>query len=171
MPSLPKEKKEQHLAMVLSKMPVAKRFIGVTNPYSKYAEKIDEAQEEVVVKDFVENRNFDIKVEGYLYGKKGEVTMSDLQKEANQYKDPETYDRLMKRLDFERGIKNLPEKSFWRRMKGLRTEAKAKVFVDRLRSSTPEEREQLWKEVGIAQATGGVISDAFFDEVNKQYIK
>ena len=168
---LPKEKKEEHLAMVLSEMPVAKRFIGVTNPYSKYAEKIDKAQEEVVLKQFVENRNFDILVEGYLYGKKGEVTMKDIQKEANQYKDVETYERLMKRLEFERGIRKLPEKSFWRRLKGLRTEAKAKVFVERLRSATPEERSQLWKEASIVLAAGGVISDEFFDAVNEQYIK
>jgi hypothetical protein len=77
----------------------------------------------------------------------------------------------MDRLKFEQGIKNLPEKSFWRRMKGLRTEAKAKVFVDRLRSSTPEERSQLWKEFSIVQAAGGVVSDKFIEEVNRQFIK
>jgi hypothetical protein len=162
---LPKEKKEQHLAMALSKIPVVKRFIGVTNPYSQYSEKIDKAQEEAVLEQFVENRNFDILVEGYLYGEG--VSKNDIINEARKYKDIETYDRLMERFKFEQGIKDLPNKSFWRRLKGLRTEVKAKVFVDRLNSSSPEERKQLWEEYNIADIAGGVVSDEFLDEVEK----
>ena len=155
--------------MILSKTPVFRRFIGVTNPYSKYGEKIDQAQEDVVLKDFVENRNFDIKVDGYLYGEG--VSRQEVIKEATQYKDKEVYDRLIDRLKFEEAIKTLPEKSFWRRMKGLRMEAKAKVFADRLQSSNEVEKKQLWKEYGIVSRAKGIISPEFRQEVMKQMIK
>jgi len=164
---LPKEKKEQHLAMVLSEMPIIRRFIGVTNPYMKHATKIDEAQEKAVLERFVQNRNFDIKVEAYLYGKPGLVSREEVIKEARKYKDVETYDRLMDRFRFEEAIKDLPEKSFWRRMKGLMTEAKARVFVDRLKSASEEEKDQLWREYVIISRAKGVISPEFRSEVER----
>jgi len=166
---MPKRNKEEHLAMVLSQTPVFKRFIGVTNPYSKYGEKIDKAQEEKVLEEFVQNRNFDIKVDAFLYGEG--IERGDLDKEARSYKDKDTYDRLIDRLRFEEAIKTLPEKSFWRRMKGLRLEAKAKVFADRLRSADEKERSQLWREYGIVAKAKGVISPEFRAEVRKQLEK
>uniref|UniRef100_A0A6M3JBS2 Uncharacterized protein n=1 Tax=viral metagenome TaxID=1070528 RepID=A0A6M3JBS2_9ZZZZ len=166
---LPKEKKEQHLAMILSKTPVFKRFIGATNPYSKYAKKIDQAQEDVVLKDFVQNRNFDILVDGYLYGEG--VNRQDIIKEATKYSDKEVYDRLIDRLKFEEAIRELPEKSFWRRMKGLRMEAKAKIFADRLQSSNQKEEDQLWREYALVSRAKGIISPEFREEVRRQMIK
>lgn len=162
---MPKENKEQHLAMVLSQVPGINRFIGVTNPYSKYSEKIDKVQEAQVIKEFIENRNFDIKVNAFLRGEG--VTRQDLVKEAGRYKDRDTYNRLMDRLKFEEGIKTLPEKSFWRRMKGLRMEAKAQVFVDRLNNSTPEEAAQLWKEYAIVARAKGIISPELRKEIGR----
>jgi hypothetical protein len=164
---LPKEKKSQHLAMVLARTPISKRFIGVTNPYTKHGDKIDKAQEEAIIKTYVENTNFDIVVDAYLYGKEGVVTRNDVINEAKKYKDKEVYDRLIDRFKFEEGIKDLPERSFWSRMKGLRTEAKAKIFVDRLKSSNQEEEKQLWKEYGIISRAGGIVSSEFRSEVYK----
>ena len=160
---LPAEKKRQHLALTLARMPVVKRFFGVTNPYSKYASMVDKAQEEAVFERFVQNSSFDILVEGYLYGEG--VSREDVIKEANKYKDVEVRDRLLKRLRFEEAIKDLPNKSFWRRMKGLMTEAKARVFVERLKKASPEERDQLWEEYGIISKAKGVISPDFRREV------
>uniref|UniRef100_A0A6M3KFV5 Uncharacterized protein n=1 Tax=viral metagenome TaxID=1070528 RepID=A0A6M3KFV5_9ZZZZ len=160
---MPETKRQQSLAMVLSKLPVVRRFIGVTNPYSKYGEKFDKAQENAVYRTFVENNTFDILVESYLYGE-GTIK-KDVINEAKKYKDIDTYDRLIDRFEFEIGIKDLPNKSFWRRMKGLRTEAKAEVFVDRLNSSSPEEKKELWREYDKARLAGGVVSGEFLTEV------
>lgn len=165
---LPKERKEQHLAMVLDKLPVARRFISATNPYTRYAAGIDEAQEKAVIKHFVENRNFDIKVEGYIYGEKGLVTRDELFKEARKHGDKDTFNRLIDRWKFEEAIKNLPNKNFWRRMKGLRLEAKAEVFVDRLESASPEEKNELWREYSIVSRAKGVLSPEFRKEVIRQ---
>ena len=168
---LPKKKKEEHLAMVLKELPVVRRFMGVTNPYTKYAGKIKEATKSVELKNFVENRNFDIKVEGYLYGEKGQVTRDDLFKEARSYGDKDTYERLMDRWKFEEAIKNLPNKSFWRRMKGIPLEAKAKVFADRLEGASQEEENELWREYAVVSRAKGVISPEFRKEVMRQMIK
>jgi hypothetical protein len=166
---MPKRNKEQHLALALSKTPVFKRFIGVTNPYSKHAEKFDESQQGAVLKTFVENRNFDTLVDAHLYGK--DVSVEELYKEARKYGDKDTFDRLIDRYKFERAIKTLPEKSFWRRMKNVRLEARAEMFANRLKESNAEEREQLWKEYGIVSRAKGVISPEFRKEVRQQIIK
>lgn len=163
---MPKDMKEKHLAEVLSKTPISKRFIGITNPYSKHASKIEKAEEETTLKRFVENRNFDTLVDGYLYKDIG-VGRKDVIDMARSYKDKDTYDRLIDRFKFEQTIKYLPEKSFWRRMKGLPLEAKAQVFVDRLKSSSPEQEKQLWKEYAIIARAKGVISKDFRREVSR----
>jgi len=162
---LPKSKKEQHLAQVISKIPVIKRFFGVTNPYSKHAKKFSEVEQESVLKNFVENRGFDTLVEGYLYDKN--VSKKEVFSYLKSFKDIDTQDRLFDRYEFEIAIKNLPEKSFWRRMKGLLPEARAKMFYDRLEISSEDERKQLWKEFNIISTAGGVISDKFLDEYEK----
>ena len=166
---LPREKKQQHLAMILDKAPLSSRFFGVTNPYSKYAEKAEKFEEIATVDEFIKTRNFDTLVDDYLYGE--ETTRADLVKGARSHKDRDTYDRLMDRLKFEEGIKNLPERSFWRRMKGMTLEARAKLFVDRLKGSDEEERKQLWQEYRIISRAGGVVSEGFREEVRKKMVE
>jgi hypothetical protein len=164
---LPKEKKQQHLAMVLARTPVFKRFIGITNPYSKHVAKVDKAEEEATLDKFVENRGMDTLVDGYLY--EDSAKLKDIVTYAKSFKDRDTYDRLMDRFKWEKAIKNLPEKSFWRRMKGMPSiEARANLFVDRLNKAKDEDRKQLWKEYRIISRAGGVISEGFREEVRKQ---
>jgi hypothetical protein len=160
---MPKSKKEQHLAMVLSELPITGRFIGVTNPYSKHAEKFGEAEQASVLKKFVENRGVDALVDQYLY--EGTVDRKAIFDYIDKFNDKATQDRLRERFKWEEAIMDLPEKSFWRRMKGLNTDARAQVFVDRLNSSTPEEKRQLWEEYAIVSAAGGIISKSFRGQV------
>lgn len=160
---LPKSERKKHIAMVLREIPVVKRFIGVTNPYSKHAYPINEAEQQSVLKKFIENRGMDLVTDQYLVD--GTATRKDVVRYARSFKDRDTYDRLMDRFKWEQAIKNLPEKSFWRRMKGLNTDAKAKLFVDRLMSANEAERKQLWREYRIISRAGDVISRNFRDEV------
>jgi len=160
---LPESKKQQHLAMALSKIPVVKRFFGVTNPYSKHASKVEKIEEEVTIKRFTENRGVDVLVEGYLYDKN--VERKEIFDYAGKFKDRDTYNRLIDRFKFEEAIKTLPEKSFWKRMKGLPVEAKAKLFVGELESSTPEEKKELWDQYSIVSRAKGVLGKSFREEV------
>jgi len=163
---LPQNKKEMHLAEVLAKTPIAKRFIGITNPYTQYASSIEQAREESMLKRWVENRGLDQRVESYLYegGKRSDVI--DYIKTTS--KDQATEDRLKDRFIFQEKIKELPNRSFWLSLKGTPdTDARAKLYVQRLESATPEEKEQLRKEEAIVNNAGGVISDEFKEAVMK----
>ena len=162
---LPKSDKEKHLAEVLAKTPISKRFIGITNPYSKHAQKVDKAGEESVVERFVQNRGLDSLAEGYLY--KGNVSREEVVKYMGSFKDLDTFKRLKERFAFQEVTKGLPERAFWMRLQGVSVEARAKVFVERLKSSSPEQQEQLWKEYAIVSRAGGIVSKSFREEVAK----
>ena len=164
--TLPAEKKEQHLAEVLSKAPIAKRFIGITNPYSKFATPVEEAREEGMLKRWVENRGLDQRVDAFLFegGKRSDV----IEYINHTSKDAATHDRLKDRFIFSEKIKDLPNRSFWLAVKGTPdTEARAKLFVQRFDTADPKEKEQLNKEIGIVQSAGGIISDEFKQAVMK----
>ena len=160
---LSKDKQEQHIAMALSRTPVIKRFFGVTNPYSKHATKIEKVEEANVLQRFIENRGMDTLVDAYLYDKS--ATREEVIKYATSFKDKDTYDRLIDRFKYEEAIKTLPEKTFWKRLKGLSVESRATLFADRLKSSNDIEKAQLWKEYGIVAQAKGIISKDFRSEV------
>ena len=161
---LPKEQKEQHLAMVLSKLPIIKRFFDVTHPYSQFAKSVDKAKEDSDVNRWTQNRGLDLRVDGYLYDKN--VERKEVYKYMNSFKDVKVYDRLEERFRFKEDIKDLPNRSFWLRLKGLTVEARARVYVERYDNSTPEERKEMYKEESIVIGAGGVFSDSFYDEVS-----
>jgi hypothetical protein len=155
--------KEKHLAETLSKVPVVKRFLGITNPYSQYAQPIEQAKEKGTVDRWIENRNLDTLVDGYLY--KDNVKRSEVMKYINTFKDPDTQDRLMNRFEGQMELKNLPNKSFWLSLKSIpEVEQRAKVYVDRYNRSNDEEKFQLRKELGIVDSAGGIVSDKFMGE-------
>jgi hypothetical protein len=162
---MPKSNKEMHLAQILAKTPIISRFIGITNPYTKHKGKINEAEERSVLKKFVENRGMDTLVQGYLYDKN--VTMGEINKYVKSFKDVDTADRLLDRFEWEKAIKNLPEKSFWRRMNGLNNDAKAKVYLEEYEKASHEQKAKLKKGLGIIYNAGDVISDGFFEELEK----
>lgn len=162
---LPKSKKEQHLAMVLSEIPVIRRFFGVTNPYSQFAQSIDKARQKSDIDRWVQNRGLDMRVEGYLFEKN--VERKEVIDYMKSFKDKKVYDRLKDRFEFQEKVKALPNRSFWLRLKGLTVEARARVYVDRLEGATPEELEQLRKELAVVTRAGGVVSKEFRKEVSR----
>jgi len=162
---LPKDKREKHLAEVLSKVPVVKRFFGLTNPYSKHAEGIDKAEEIVELRRFTENRGLDTLAEGYLY--QDNVSRREIFNHISNAKDKDTSDRLRERFKFHEAVKDLPERSFWLRLQGIPVEARAQVFVNRLEKASPEQQEQIWKEYAIIARAKGIISNSFRREVSK----
>jgi hypothetical protein len=162
---MPKSKKEQHLAMTISKTPVVKRFFGVTNPYSQHATLIDKAEESSTVKRWVQNRDLDALVEGYLFEKN--VSMKEIDKYISSFDDKEIEERLYDRFEFQEKTRDLPNRSFWLRLKGLNVDARARVFVDEMKQATPEQRVELEKELGEVAGIGGVVTNRFWEEVDK----
>jgi len=167
---LPKDKKEMHLAEALSKIPVVKRFIGITNPYSQYAQPVADARAMSTLERWIENRGLDTVVEAYLYkeGTSRKEVIDYITKTAAATKDRDTYDRLKDRFKFQENIKGLPNRSFWLALKGTPdTEARARLFVQRFDRAGEAERAQIQSEIDIVQKAGGVISDEFKIEVGK----
>jgi len=162
---VPKEKKEQHIAMTLSEMPIVKRFIGVTNPYSKYATGIDEAAEKVTVEHWRQRRELDRLTEGYLFEKS--IGRGEVFKYIRSFKESRVRDRLQDRFDFQYAIRNLPERSFWLRLQHLDPEVRAERYYAREQAADPEERKRLARERAIIGTAGGFFSDSFWDEFNK----
>jgi len=162
---VPDEKREQHIAMVLAEMPVLKRFIGITNPYSKYATKIDEAQEKADLEHWIQNRELDRLTDGHLF--EDSVERKDIFKYIRTFPKKEVRDRLTERFDFQYAIRKLPERSFWLRLQGLKNPAKAEIYYGRWKAADEEERKQLAREAGIIGAAGGVLSSGFWDEFSR----
>lgn len=162
---VPKEKIEQHWAMTLSRMPIIGRFIFVTNPYSKYAGKIEEEESIYALIRLKENRELDRLTDGYLFEKSHKK--EDVVKHIRSFKDIDTRERLRKRFDFQVATRNLPERSFWLRLRSLAPEVRASRYYDRLQSATPEEHERLMKEKGIVTKAGGFFTENFWLELRK----
>uniref|UniRef100_A0A6M3KFS6 Uncharacterized protein n=1 Tax=viral metagenome TaxID=1070528 RepID=A0A6M3KFS6_9ZZZZ len=161
--NLPESKKQQHLAMTLARIPVIKRFFGVTHPYSQSASDVEKAKEKDDIERWVQNSGLDMRMDGYFYEKN--VERKEVFDYMSSFKDRKIYDRLKDRFEFEEKIQDLPNKSLWRRMRGLTVKARAEVFVKRLKSSSLDERAQLWEEYGIAAKAGGIVSEEFRQEV------
>lgn len=163
--NLPQNQKEQHMAMALSKVPIARRFFGVTNPYSQYAGSIEKAKEESDLSRWVENRGLDTLVDGNLY--QNNVSAKEITDYISKFDDPNTRDRLIDRYKFQVKIQGLPNRSFWLRLKGLDNKARAKVWTDRFDKAAKEEQDQLLKETGLIMQIGGVVTEDFKKEVFK----
>ncbi|MEE8598125.1 MAG: hypothetical protein V3S69_01145, partial [Dehalococcoidales bacterium] len=161
---LPESQRQQHLAEVMSKVPMVKRFMGVTNPYSKFAEDVDKAREADVIPRFVQNRGLDKLVNGYLFH--GNTKRKEVDKYINSFKDPDVQDRLLDRFEFSEAIKEIPNRSFWLAMRGIPSaQARARLYVEMLEKSSEDTRLELQKGMAIIEDAGGVISEAFIDEV------
>lgn len=162
---LPENKKRQHIAMTLAKMPVIRRFIGITHPYSKHAAKTEKYEEISAYDRWLQNEGLDTRVEGYLY--QDTVKRDEIEKYIDSFDDSKVQDRLVSRFEFQEATKNLPNKSFWLRLKGLDVNARAMVFYDEYSHMSPEEKVELEKEMDQVYAAGGVLTDSFWDEVDR----
>jgi len=162
---LPDSDKQEHIAEVLARMPVIKRFIGITNPYSQFGAKIEKAEEKEELERWIQNRGLELRVEGYLFD--GNYSRKDVVDYIKQFKDKDVRERLLDRFKFMERTKDLQNRSFWLSLKGLSPEARARVYVDRLKSASEDERKQLREELKTVILAGGVVTPDFRREVSR----
>lgn len=163
---LPKSNKEMDMAQMLSRTPVIRRFIGITNPYTKWAKPIDEARENAQLDRWVQNRGLDVLVEGHLF--KDNVEKKEITNYMRSFKDLKVYDRMMKDYEFQVITKDLNNRSFWLGLKRIPdVEGRAKVYAKRWNEASPIERGQIRSEFATVELAGGVISSEFLTEVAK----
>lgn len=163
--NLSQDQREILLAEWLSEFPGSKTIIGVTNPSTRFSQLIDEKSEDHAIKVLKENRGLDKVADNYLHHKNGKL--DDVDKYIYGFKDKDVRDRLKDRFKFKENTKDLQNRSFWLRLKGLPTEVRAAVYVDRYEESTEKERQQLFEEEVTVKRLGGVITPEFRKEVLK----
>ena len=83
------------------------------------------------------------------------------------FRNKKIYDRLKDRFEFQQKIKDLPNRSFWLRLKSLNVEARAEAYVSRLEGASEKEQEQIRNELKKIVQVGGVITKSFRNEVSK----
>ena len=162
---VPKAQREQLLAMVLSRTPIARRFIGVTNPYSKYAVGIEEKVEDVSLKHWKQRRELDRLTEGYLFEKS--VDRGEVFKYIRSFRDKGVQERLHDRFNFQWAVRNLSERSFWLRLQHLDPEVRASVYHEEFVNASKERRSEMVREKAIIGSAGGFFSDSFNEELAK----
>ena len=167
---VPKEMREEHLALTLSQIPGINRFIKVVKLGSDRFDKQQEYKEEERFSRFVDARNIDYYAKlGHWYksddGKKG---VREYLRQSRIRKDDNIYSRLYQRSEFIRSIKNLTERSTWSNMWYETPKVKAQDYVDRHEAAkTPEAKARLRKQLGIVMGAKGYIGEDFWEEVAK----
>ncbi len=161
---LPKSQKQQHLAEAISKTPVIKRFFGITSPYSRFAEPIDEAKQKDQLERFLQNRGLDTLVNGHLFEKN--VDRKEINEYIRGFKDRDIRKRLKERWKFSWVIRDIPNRSFWLALRGIPSaKARAEVYVRELEKTSEEGREDLRRGMKTVRRAGGIISSDFRREV------
>jgi len=142
--------------MMLSQFPIAKRFIGVTNPYGEYRGMVDEVSESVATEGWRATRSFDVKLRAYY--DYGNMEKKDLTNDIKSHKDPAVRDRLVDRWKFFKQVRGLEERSLWLRMHAKNPEERARIFYNIWSDADEEQKEVIKRE--IAQVPG-IITDEF----------
>ena len=125
---MPEDLREQHLAESLSKFPVIRRFIGLTNPYTRFSESIEKANEDATFDRFIQRRNLDILINGHLYKKS--VSRDEIELYMRSFNDKQIYDRLNDRLKFAERTVDMPHRSLWMKMEAQSNEARARTYME-----------------------------------------
>ena len=79
----------------------------------------------------------------------------------------DTYERLKDRFRTHEITKDLPERSFWLRLQGMSTEARAKMFVHEFSKASEERKDEIREEIRIMQRVGGIFSPDFREKVRE----
>jgi len=167
---IPKEMQEEHLALILSKVPGIKRFIRVVKSGTDIMEKQGEILEDTKFNDFVNSGSIDYYSKAhYWYGVKG--ANDKLMEHLNDKKKVPTLaeqERLIGRAEFISKIKDLPNRATWVRMWSQPAEAKARDYLDRLdRAKTEAQKESLSRQLSVVLGARGYAGPEFFREVER----
>lgn len=134
-----REDQNMHWAVRLSRNPWTKRFIGLTNPYDKHRDTVDEVE----VKHNTERYMMQDTLDALLYGVHARKTVPDenLGSYIAGLEDPVWREWAENREKFFLKTLGLRERSLWLRLHRLAPEPRARVYKKVLDGATPEERE------------------------------
>ena len=162
---IPEEVRKHHWLQTLAETPLFSRIVGITVPEKSrmdYNRKNDKDED---IKNLARNGKLDFMATNLFW--KGYGKKKDILDFINSQKDVDKIDNMTTKMEFIESIKPLQHRSFWLGMYHMNNTAKAKDYVNELRKSSPEEKQQLVKELGVLMDAGGYVTDGFLDEVEK----
>jgi len=167
---LPDSNKEQHLAMILSKNPILRRFIKVTNPYNRHAELVEDASRDSSTKRWTNTMELDRLTEGYLFHDNVKVEeIRSFVKEVAKKDGADEASRLFDRFRFQKKVRNLDNRVLWLRLHRLTPEARARVFHEVWSKASESRKVEMRKEMAIIGKK--VFSEQFFREYRRLLTK
>lgn len=170
---VPESQRQRAMSEALSHVPEWHSIIGVTNPYSQWAEQISKERDKDRANRLRQNNEIDTMLRGYLFDKN--VGKDEIIDAISKYDDRKTFERLKDRVKFAEATYDLPNYSFWMSMRGLPVEVRAKVYADRVAGSTPEQLQVLDNEIGLVRRVEKRLKSSqfsiFTDEFKKELRK
>jgi hypothetical protein len=128
----------------LSRTPILKRFIGVTDPVNRQRREAKEAEVAENTRKLVLKRTFD-ELKGAVT--RGEEPVSRMTEMLGSLEEDDLkliLNREKKHLKLEQA--NLNDPSYWLRLQGLPARAKAKVVFQEIMTTSPERKELLLED-------------------------
>jgi len=174
---MPEDNRNWHLTEIASQFPIVRRFIGLTNPGSRFTESIENTNEEYAWNRFNQKNGLDILINGYLvkhsknevslFGNKYSPTRDGIERYMIQF-DKKDYDRLNDRLIFAEKTIDMPHRSLWMRMEAQAPEARAKTYLDEVFNDTELFNEFTnVNEMMRRTKRGGLANQAFREALEK----
>jgi len=143
----------------VSESPSLRRAIAITSPSHGYREELAEEKEASRTETFKQNRELDNLTNRFFQtGRQedGQKILAYIQGQPEQAQD-----RLVKRYEAAYEIKDLPDRGFWKQMRGLAPEARAKILYRKVVAAPQAEKVRL---VETANRISGILSDRMMDE-------
>jgi hypothetical protein len=173
---MPQDDRDKYLTEMLSRLPITRRFIGLTNPYTRFGESIEKANETVAFDRFLQRNGLDILINGYLqkkskneielFGKKYMPDREGIERYMRSFEDKQVYDRLKDRLVFAEKTADMPHRTLWMKMEAQNSEARAITYLDEV-ANNPELLNEFEQANSRMKATsrGGLSTEGFRREV------
>jgi hypothetical protein len=155
----------------LSRTPILKRFIGVTNPVNRQRNEAKEAEIRENTRKLVLKRTFD-ELKGAI--KRNEEPVSKMTEMLGSLQEDDLkliLNRERKHLKLEQA--NLNDPAYWLRLQGIPARAKAKVVFQEIMTTSPERKALLLEDFAKISESKilGLSSPTVRAELNKLIVK
>jgi hypothetical protein len=160
---LPKEVRQQHWITSLSQAPLAKRIIGTTHPYAKYADTVEEEEAKERSRRLILDNEYSVKFAGHASDPQI-VDRLEMIKFINSIPNEYDRERLTERFEKDLALSKVSEKSFWRRISGVVPEVRARVFYKEFGELSLLEQAKIMAEL---EDVKGIFGERFEEEINR----
>lgn len=164
---VPEEARRQHWLITLAKTPGFNRVVGITRHGQGRWKTKGDIEDKIVLEKLIRNNEFDMLATDWAwYDARPKKEIIDFIKSQ---KDEGIVDAMIDKLEFisDPLIKSLPHRKFWLSMRHMSTEGRARTWTELINKVPDVEKEQLRKELAQVSGVKGIVTDEFFDALEK----